>query len=314
MKLTHLLSIVVFVFVWYSCQPHKRHQNLATTKQLLDLQGHRGARGLYPENSLPGFEEAMKWGVTTLELDLCVSADSQLVVSHEPWMNSKICQDPDGHSIPVSAQHDLNIYRMTYEEIHQYDCGSRGHPRFPKQKEVSTYKPTWREVVLRMDSLAHILGRPLPLYNIEIKRIPKYDGKYHPDAKTFSTLVMNEINAMGIAHRTTVQSFDVETINYFIHHYPKQSIAYLVESGHDWSQKMTLLDGLPSIYSPHYSLVDVHMVNDLHALDISVIPWTVNNPKKMKKLIRMGVDGLISDYPDRMMSLFSTRKDGRSSE
>ena len=112
---------------------------------MFDLQGHRGARGLRPENSIPAFIIALDSGVTTVELDLAITKDKQIVVSHEPWMSSSICLQPDGSAISEKDQKSFNIYQMDYEEVRQFDCGSKGHDGFPDQVKLPTTKPLLRD-------------------------------------------------------------------------------------------------------------------------------------------------------------------------
>ncbi|MEZ4956276.1 MAG: glycerophosphodiester phosphodiesterase family protein [Saprospiraceae bacterium] len=109
-----------------------------------DWQGHRGARGLLPENTIPAFLEALKYPVKTLELDVAVSKDLQLIVSHEPWMSHHICTKPEGVAVTEQEAMSLKIMDLTYDEIKKYDCGSRGNERFPQQKKMAVYKPSWR--------------------------------------------------------------------------------------------------------------------------------------------------------------------------
>src|SRR5688500_119603 len=105
-----------------------------------DVQGHRGARGLKPENTIPGFLLAIDSGVTTIELDVVVTRDKQVVVSHEPWMSVSICLDPAGSPLQPKDEKKKNIYQMTYEQVRQFDCGSLGNKNFPEQEKMTVYK------------------------------------------------------------------------------------------------------------------------------------------------------------------------------
>lgn len=131
LKLRNSLSIALISILFMSCNSETQ----------IDIQGHRGCRGLFPENSLPAFEKAIDLGVTTLELDLAITKDHKVVVSHEPYMNSVICFDPDGNTIDASMERKYNLYQMTHEEIKQFDCGSKVHSNYPNQKKLKTYKP-----------------------------------------------------------------------------------------------------------------------------------------------------------------------------
>ena len=176
-----------------------------------DVQGHRGARGLLPENTLPAFARALALGVTTLELDLAVSADRELVVSHEPWMSAEICRLPDGRPIRPDEEQDFKLFEMDYAEIAAFDCGSAGHPRFPEQRAQPARKPLLREVFALGEAYAAETGRPV-FYNVETKTQPERDGRFHPEPEPFVRLIAAEANRAGTGHRTTLQSFDVRTL------------------------------------------------------------------------------------------------------
>ena len=175
-----------------------------------DLQGHRGARGLFPENSLEGFVAAVDLMVNTIELDVVVSKDKQIVVSHEPWISSVICWGLDDK--PVPAGKSLNIYAMNYSEVTNYNCGSEPHPDFPLQAKISTFKPLLSEVINEVESNVASLELPAVRYNIEIKSTPEGDDVYHPKPSEFCQLVLSEIRKLGVAKRCIIQSFDVRAL------------------------------------------------------------------------------------------------------
>jgi glycerophosphoryl diester phosphodiesterase len=267
-----------------------------------DWQGHRGARGLLPENSIPGFLRALELGVTTLELDVVISADSQIVVSHEPWLSAEICTTPDGFFIDTARQREYNLYRMRYADIRRYDCGGKGHPRFTQQVPQRTHKPTLAEVVQAADAHARQLGRALPRYNIETKGSPKGDDIFHPRPDVFSALVIREITRLGIIERSTLQSFDVRTLQAAHLFTPALKTVLLVENEDTFDSNIARLAYIPYAYSPEYKHVDADLVAACQAKNIKLVPWTVNDSTEMLRLLRLGVDGIISDYPDRYRS------------
>jgi glycerophosphoryl diester phosphodiesterase len=266
-------------------------------KKPLDIQGHRGARGLYPENTIPAFVYAAELGVTTLELDVAVSADGKLVVSHEPWMSDRICSKPDGTPVTEEEEMRLNLYKMTYDEIKKYDCGSRGNTIFPQQKKMSASKPLLSEVIDTIEKLTKQKKLKPLHYNIETKSMPVGDTVYHPVPSEFAKLLFKEIKKHDIEKRVIVQSFDVRTLKEMDKLNRHLKLALLVEEGNFMSH-LTLLGFDPFIYSPNYRLVNESLIKQAHDRGILVIPWTVNDTTKMKKLIDLGVDGIITDYPD----------------
>ena len=270
------------------------------TVPAFDLQGHRGARGLAPENTIPAFLAAIEIGVTTLELDVVISADSVVVVSHEPWMSSDICTQPSGEPVPAGSRDDFNMYRMTYEEIRSFDCGSMRHPRFPRQEPTPAVKPKLVDVIAAAEAWTDERGLPPQFYNIETKSRPESDNEFHPEPATFVRLLIEAIDAGGIRDRAIIQSFDVRTLQVATRVAPDLDLALLIASELDdgFDQNLESLGFEPEIYSPHYPLVTADLIAAARERGIRVIPWTVNEWEEMQRLKEMGVDGLITDYPD----------------
>lgn len=271
---------------------------MSKPRSTIDLQGHRGARGLLPENSIPAFRRALELGVNTLEMDAVISADNQVIVSHEPWFSASICRTPDDHDIREGDEQSHNIYRMSYEEIAQYDCGSRGNARFPEQEPEPVSKPLLSAVIKMAESYAADLGRPAPLYNIEIKSTASRDNTFHPTPDRFAKLLYDLLDEHGIVDRTTIQSFDVRALRAARALDPNVRLALLVDNRRGYARNVESLGFLPDIYSPAYRLVNRRLIERAHAEDVEVLPWTVNDPRVMRRLLEMGVDGLITDYPD----------------
>ena len=270
------------------------------TQMPFDVQGHRGARGLVPENTIPSFIYALDQGVTTLEMDVVISRDSMVVLSHEPWFSSQICSKADGTPVGEEEEKALNMYEMTYEEIRTFDCGSRGNPRFPRQIPVKISKPLLSEVITEVEQYISEKGLAPVGYNIETKSSPTHDDVYHPEPAVFTALVLDTISRQGIMNRSTLQSFDIRTLQEAKKQAPDLNLALLVGS-HDDMQFDAWLDHLgfiPDIYSPYYKLVDDSLVQQVHARGMQVIPWTINTLEEMQELKTMGVDGIITDYPD----------------
>lgn len=264
-----------------------------------DIQGHRGARGLRPENSIPAFLLALDSGVTTIELDLAVTKDKQLVVSHEPWMSASICATPDGKSVETKDEKKHNIYKMTYEQVRQWDCGSKGNERFPQQQKLATSKPLLSEVIVAVENHIKNFTRYEVDYNIEIKTLPEDDNKFHPKPEVFSDLVYNLVDQYLPLDRVVIQSFDFRVLKYWHEKYPDVRLAALVENKKSVEDNLTALGFDPSIYSPYFQLLTKEDVKNLHEKKVRVIPWTVNEESDMLSLKGIDVDGFITDYPDR---------------
>lgn len=267
-----------------------------------DLQGHRGARGLKPENTIPSFITALNYGVTTLEMDVVITKDKQVILSHEPWISAEICLKQDTSVITVAEQVKLNIYEMEYREVISYDCGSKLHPRFPDQEKMAVHKPKLRDVIVEVEDHIKSYTQYEVDYNIEIKSVKAGDHKFHPSPEEYSDLVYQVIDQYLPWERVVIQSFDFRVLKYWNKKYPHVRLAALVEKRPNPTAARNTLNTLgftPSIYSPDQILLDKETIVLMHQKKIRVIPWTVNEVKDMIRLKNWGVDGIITDYPNR---------------
>lgn len=264
-----------------------------------DIQGHRGARGLKPENTIPAFLMALDSGVTTLELDVAITKDKEVVVSHEPWMSATICLDSAGNSYSEKEEKKFNIYKMTYDDIKRFDCGSKGNEHFPQQGKMKVSKPLLRDVIVAVENHIKSKASYEVDYNIEIKSSPEGDKKFHPSIEEFSDLVYNLVDEYIPLERLVIQSFDFRVLKYWHKKYPGIRLAALVENTRSIDANLKELGFKPSVYTPYFKLLSREKVDYLHQLKIRVVPWTVNEISDMLSLKGMGVDGIITDYPDR---------------
>ena len=264
-----------------------------------DIQGHRGCRGLKPENTIPAFLAALDSGVTTIELDLAITKEKLIVVSHEPWMSAAICLDPAGQPISVKNERKYNIFKMTYDQVKQWDCGIKPNERFPEQERMKAFKPLLTEVILAVENHIKNFTKYEVDYSIEIKSLPGDDGKFHPKPQEFSDLVYNLLDQYLPMERVVIQSFDFRVLKYWHEKYPDVRLSALVENLKTIDENLADLGFTPSTYSPEYKLLSKEEVKHCHELKMRLIPWTVNDEKEMVALKGMGVDGFITDYPDR---------------
>ncbi|MEM6377030.1 MAG: glycerophosphodiester phosphodiesterase family protein [Bacteroidota bacterium] len=296
----------VLIFLTFSsCQPNTstdketEMEKPTSTSSNFDWQGHRGARGLVAENTIPAFLKALSYPIQTLELDVVVTKDSLVLVSHEPWMSAEICNQPNGYAIYPAEQEGFKILEMDYETVKTYNCGLK-HSRFTEQDPIEVYKPLLSEMIDAVEAYCQENDRDLPNYNIEIKSRPAWDNVFTPEPKVFAALVLDVVKEKGIFDRTCIQSFDVRSVEAVHELDPNITQAYLVETPGNVEQKLSLLSFQPEIYSPYYPLLNKSILDTLHQKGMKVIPWTVNETAEMKKLVDMGVDGIITDYPDRI--------------
>jgi glycerophosphoryl diester phosphodiesterase len=265
-----------------------------------DRQGHRGCRGLMPENTIAAMKKAVDLGVNTLEMDVVVSGDRQVVVSHEAYFSSEITTKPDGTYVNQYEERGLNIFRMDYADIVRYDVGLKPHPRFPHQQKIAAVKPLLSELITNVDTYCTKTGRPQPNYNIEIKSHPDGDTVDHPVPAEFADLVMHVVQRAGIEKRVNIQSFDFRVLHYVHEKYSYIKTGMLVEitDGKSFDDLLAELGFRPHYYSPHYSLVLPGVIRACHDKGIKLVPWTVNETSLIRELTAMGVDGIITDYPD----------------
>lgn len=270
-----------------------------------DMQGHRGCRGLMPENSVAAMLKALDLGVTTLEMDVVVSKDSQVILSHDPYFNHEITTKPDGNSVTEKEEKQLNIYKMDYNDVMKYDVGKKAHPRFPQQQKMNVVKPLLKDVIDSVENYILAMGLKPVLYNIETKCTPYTDRLYHPEPHQFVDLLMKVILEKKIDKRVIIQSFDIRTLQYLHNRYAAIKTSLLIE---DYDKRgveehLRVLGFLPDFYSPHSSLVTDELIKSCHQKGIQIIPWTVNELPEMQKLKAKGVDGIISDYPNLFKDL-----------
>ncbi|MEM7298510.1 MAG: glycerophosphodiester phosphodiesterase family protein [Bacteroidota bacterium] len=254
-----------------------------------------------PENSIPAFLLATEIGVTTLELDLSVSKDRKLVVSHEPYFSPSFCLDSNGIQIPDDSI--INIYSLVYDEIEKFDCGTKQNSRFPNQQSIKVSKPLLKDVIDTVENYTVENKLDPVFYNIELKTQLQTDDVFHPTPQIFSDLVFKAIEMKGIMKRVIIQSFDFRTLQYFNQKYPEIKLALLIENDLSWRSNIDSLGFTPDVYSCYYELLSRERIKEIQEAGMQVIPWTVNETSDMKELFEWKIDGIISDYPDRALEL-----------
>ena len=275
-------------------------------QQKLDVQAHRGGRGIMPENSVPAMLHALDLGVKTLELDCVISQDQQVVVSHDVYMSADFMLMPNGRQISKAEEKQLLLYQMPYDSIRHFDGGTKPNAQFPEQKKMKTYKPLLSELIDSVEQYVKIHHLKTVFYNIEIKSSAAEDDLAHPRPESFVKLVMEVIQNKKIESRVIIQSFDTRPLNVLHQKYPKQQLAYLIANKESFAQNIQKLGFTPAIISPYYTQIDADFVNQAHQNKVKVLPWTVNTEESMKKMAALNVDGMISDYPDRLVALFGS--------
>jgi len=297
MKFNLNIAVVLMLGTFTSCSIM---QPTSIKKIKLDYQAHRGGRGLMPENTIAAMLAVMdNKKVSTLEMDLAITKDKQVVVSHDPILNPLITTKPDGTYIKASELNKNIIYQMDYVALEKYDVGLKIHPGFTGQKKLAASIPTLSSLIDSVETKSKTIGRKMN-YNIEIKSVDGKDIIEHPAPDEFVELVVNILQNKNILNRTSIQSFDLRPLRVLHEKYPSIKTSYLVfgaESANAEKQ-IALLGFKPTIYSPEYKYVNKAMVDYCHQKNIQVIPWTVNTKEEINALIELKVDGIITDYPN----------------
>jgi glycerophosphoryl diester phosphodiesterase len=296
----------------------------ASDRKAFDLQGHRGARGLAPENTLPGFAKALAIGVTTLELDLGLTRDGVVVVHHDARLNPDTARGPDGQYLTEVGP---AIHSLTLEELRRYDVG-RLKPRTPYARRLPAQEPADGA---RIPTLAEVFdlatreGAGHVRFNIETKLAPGSHDTPEPEA--FARAVAETVRAAGMAERVTVQSFDWRTLRILAGIAPQLARSCLTSEGHfdtmqrgidgpsPWTAGLDIdvHGSVPAlvraagcqVWSPSYRDLTEERLARAKELGLAVVPWTVNAPETMAQLVDWGVDGLITDYPDRARAVLA---------
>jgi len=272
--------------------------NTLMAQPKFDRQGHRGCRGLMPENTVAAMKKALDVGVETLELDVVISKDKQVVVSHDTYMASSISSKPDGTPVTAAEEKSINLYQLSYADIKKFDVGTKPHAQFNEQQKMAAYKPLLAELIDSVEAYAKAKKLPLPKYNVEIKSAPETDGKYHPAPTEFVELVMAVCESKKLGKRLNIQSFDARPLQLIHQKYPAVTLAYLTANSKSVAENLATLGFNPQIYSPYYKTVTGETVKTCHEKNMLIIPWTVNTKAEIEQLIQLGVNGIITDYPN----------------
>lgn len=285
---------------------------LAWQAAAFDLQGHRGARGLAPENTLAAFDRALAVGVHTLELDTVVTRDDVVVVSHDRSLNPDMTRDATGRFLDAPGP---AIRTLTLAELKRYDVGrlkegTRYAQSHPEQRSVDGERiPTLAEVFERVKQR----GATGVRFNIETKITPQ-QGEPTPDPDTFAALLLAAIDRAGMRERVTVQSFDWRTLAAVQRLAPGVPTAYL-SAQQSWLNNVPGIASVPravadargSIWSPYFGDLTADSLAEARRLGLRVLVWTVNAPADIERMLDLGVDGIISDRPDRVRDAMARR-------
>jgi glycerophosphoryl diester phosphodiesterase len=260
----------------------------------MDVQGHRGARGHLPENTLPAFALALEMKVDTLELDVGITRDGVVVVHHDRRLNPDVARGPDGQWVGAPAP---TLHSLSYGELQRYDVGrirpgSEYAQRFPHQKPLDGTR------VPRLADLFALAGKTQVRFNIETKLVPTHADETVGPAE-FAHALIDEVRKAGLEKRTTIQSFDFRTLKVVERDAPDIGTVYLTQK-EGWTFERLQREGA-RLWSPDFRALTPQGVDEAHRLGLRIVAWTVNEPADIRRMIEWRVDGVISDYPDRVL-------------
>ena len=305
-----MVRTLIALALWSSASAHA-----------FDLQGHRGTRGLAPENTIAAFERALAIGVTTIETDLAVTKDGVLVISHDPVLNPDLVRGPDGRWLPGKGP---PIHSLTLQELRRYDIG-RTDPASAYGKQFPEQQPADGQRFPTLPELFALGARNNVRFAIETKITPTSGGDT-PDPETFAKLVVAAVRDAGMSGRVEVLSFDWRTLVEVKKLAPEIRTVCITQSTANfdnarsaaWTAGLELsrYDGsVPKLvraagcdtWSSFFRNLTPAAIDEGHAIGLTVLPWTVNDPADMARLIDMKVDGLITDYPDRARKVMADK-------
>ena len=281
----------------------KFEQELDLT-EIVDAQAHRSGMGLYPENSIPAMKNSLDLGVNTLEMDLCVTKDGKVILSHDRYFEPRYTTKPDGKEMQRDER--VYLYNLTYDEITKYDVGMRYTRSWPHKACVPAVKPLLTEAVAFVENYTKENGLTPVKYNIEIKSdytsSDGVEGKDWLEYKEFVDACAPVIASLNLGDRLVVQSFDDRALNYLHEKYPEFTLSYLIRDHDvDFDKFMGLLTFQPEWLSPPHQNVTAEFMAEARARGMKVVTWTVDETAEIKRLMDLKVDGIISNHPDSLL-------------
>ena len=261
--------------------------------------GHRGTRGLMPENTIPAMEKGIVVGANTVELDVHVSKDGQVLVYHDESFNPDYTSMPDGSDIPKDQRKKYTFYQMDYADIRKFVIGRKDYPAFPQQQRMDCYTPLLGEMIDSVEAFTKAHALPPVFWIVEIKSKEKTDGFEQPAPEEFVRLLLSVLDARRLGHRLIIHSFDMRPLQVIHRERPDIALGFLTDDKtRSFDENIRELGFIPAFYNPGYHLVTPALVTQCHDRHIRILPWTVETRDAMAQVRGLGVDGIITDYPN----------------
>ncbi len=309
MRIKH--SSIIFclagIIVWLILPACNGSRNIVNAnKKLPDFFqiGHRGTRGLMPENTIPAMEKGIEAGANTVEMDVHITKDGKVIVYHDESFNPDYTSMPDGSDISKEQRKQFTFYQMNYNDIRKFIIGKKEYPAFPQQQRLATYAPLLSELIDSVDAYTAAKNLPAIYYLIETKSNEKTDGFEQPAPEEYIKILMAVLSPKNLGSRLFLQSFDMRPLQVLHREYPGIKLGFLTGNKKtSFEENIRQLGFNPFFYNPSSSLVTKELIQQCHENNIKIEPWTVNTIEEMKRLKAMKVDGIITDYPNLFKEL-----------
>ncbi|RZL10199.1 MAG: hypothetical protein EOO89_21165, partial [Pedobacter sp.] len=269
---------------------------------------HRGGAGLKPENTIVAMKNAIDLPqVTTLEMDLFISKDKQVIVTHNPYLSSDYTTTPEGNYMTSADGRSRLLYNMPYDSIAKYDVGLKPSATFSQRQNIAAIIPRLVDLIDEVEIYAASKGKVM-FFDMEIKSTAVGDNVNHPQVQEFADLVVAVLTAKNIIGRTILHSFDVRPLKYIHRQYPQIKLSYLATSSNaaNYNSRFQELGFDPDYYCAQYTVITAQMVAACKARNIKVLAWTVNSAAQVNQLKSIGVAGIVTDYPNLSMVATAT--------
>lgn len=267
--------------------------------------GHRGSRGLKPESTIPAFLKAISLGACGLEMDLYITKDEKVVVTHDATISAELCLTPEGDQLDEDSSKRLRIYDLNLKDIKPFDCGSEPNPDFPEQENTEAHIPMLREVVEAIERMGPV-GESIHYY-LEFKSAPETDHINHPEPAVFAKKVVEILFESKIQHQSILMSFDKRCLREVRKIAPEIKIGLAIAEKEGLEKEIEELGFSPDAIFPLHKEVDKGMIRFVQENKMEIFPWTVNEAAEIKQVLTYNINGLITDYPDRALKIIEEK-------
>lgn len=302
-QLLTLLICILFIGIAACKTTGKMSTSKKTYPAFLNI-GHRGTRGLMPENTIPSMTKAIEVGANVVELDVHLTQDGKVIVYHDASFNPAYTTLPNGQEFTKEERKKYTFYQMKYDQVRPFVIGMKGDSAYPQQQKLATYTPLLSELINSVEAFTKSKGLAPVYFLVEVKSSEKTDGAEQPSPEEFMKVLMADLLPKNLGERLLVQSFDMRPLQVLHRQYPGIALGFLTDKrDKTFEENIAELGFVPAFYNPNYKLLSPELIKKCHEKKIRITPWTVNEAADMKRIKAMGVDGIITDYPNLLQAI-----------